>query len=143
MARVTVASELSLDVARSTTRAVAASRTDVPQTLATAMSTDSSGRQASDHPSLNVPVPLVRAGVPQSIPSTRSRCSSRDRARSLGLRRSSSSALSSGSIASRSRRAVARRSASSGTVGASSGTVPRRSPTTTSRVTSSTSSSSP
>ena len=86
MARVTVASELSLDVARSTTRAVAASRHRVPQTLATAMSTDSSGRQASDHPSLNVPVPLVRAGAPPvDRRARRSRCSSRDAREVVGL----------------------------------------------------------
>ena len=81
MARVTVASELSVDVARSTTRAVAAARTDVPQTLATAMSTDSSGCQASDHASLNVP------GAASSAPACPSRCRAPGAGAAAGIER--------------------------------------------------------
>ena len=117
--------------------AVAAAATVVPHGAASMTATTSSGRQRSAHVSRNVPVARTwsSAAVPQPMPSTVSRCSSTDRARPAGVRRSRVSACSSGSSFSRTARAWARRSASSGTAGAASGTAPSRSPTTRSRVT--------
>ena len=91
----------------------------------------------SSQPSLKVPVPDTCRGLPQSTPTMARRRRRWERARSVGLRRSSTRERAEAEKARRRRLAVARMSASRGTMGTPSGTAPRVWPTTTSRVTSS------
>ena len=119
------------------TFATVAAATVVPHTEASTTSTAKSGRHASSHVSRKVPVERTCPTVvfPHRMPSRPSRCSSRERSRSVGVRRSRSLTAGTGSRFIRSRRVVAARSLSSGTVGVPSGTSPSASPTTNRRVT--------
>ena len=117
--------------------AVAAVRTVVPHTAASITARASSGRQEDCQVSRKVPRPAtsLSAGVAQPSSSTRSRWNSTERCWSMGLRRSRSCSFTPASRFSRSRRQLAIRSASSGTVGTPGSTRPVACPTTSSSVT--------
>ncbi len=110
----------------------AARSTVVPHWAASAIRTANSGCQQSRQLSRKVPVEATweRTGTPQSTPSSRRRCSSRERAASVSLRRSRSRSRGSGAGLSRRVRWSRARSRWSGTAGASSGTEPSASPIT-------------
>ncbi len=131
--RAVISGSCAAPAARSDTTAAAAACTVVPYRARSMSPTRNSGCQRSRQPSLNVPSPRAAATVPHGTPSSRSRCSSADRARSVSPRRSSSTSLAAACGRNRSRRHVASKSACSGTTGTSGGTAPRSSPTTSCR----------
>ena len=109
------------------TQALAASATVLPQMLASINCTAKSGCHWSRQTSRKVPLPPLLSILPQPSPSNNSRCNNLERAKALGLRKSSSTVSSSALGFRRSVRCWLARSLCSGVIGVVGGTAPSRS----------------